>query len=363
MPANDFFADEECRADGGPVIGLSGAALARLMPLHLCVDAQARVAHMGDTLRRILDLPPKAFPLLFDVLEVLRPHAASTLSDLLHMQAATLKLRLRAGPKIVMRAMVVPLPAGGGALLNLSFGASIVDAIECCNLTLRDFAPTELTGELLFLIEAKSAAFRQSQELNARLDQARSMAEVQAQTDPLTGLRNRRAMDASLAAMTALNGGPSFGLMHVDLDYFKVVNDTFGHAAGDHVLREVARILREETRQNDVIARIGGDEFVVLLEKCADPKVLDRVATRIIARLEQPIEFEGQSCLISASIGTTLSMFYRAPSAEKMLSDVDEATYASKRGGRARHTVYSPSTSDARSEPDIEHATGVAGDT
>ena len=129
-------------------------------------------------------------------------------------------------------------------------------------------------------------------------------------------------------------------LMQVDLDYFKAVNDTMGHAAGDHVLLEVAKILVDETRDEDLVARVGGDEFVLLFHRLTDIEKLNDIASRIIARMEEPIAFNAEHCRISASIGTTVSDYYQTPDVVKMLGDADLALYASKNKGRACYTVF-----------------------
>jgi len=180
----------------------------------------------------------------------------------------------------------------------------------------------------------------ESRRLNERLHGARLAAEEQAIPDTLTGLRNRRAMDQSLAGLAAR--GSEFALMHLDLDYFKTVNDTHGHAAGDHVLQAAARVLLDETRHGDTVARVGGDEFVLIFPGLVDEVRLARIAGRIVKRLEEPVEFQGKTCRISGSIGFTTSRFYEVPDLDQMLSDADVALYASKHKGRACTTMVTP---------------------
>ncbi len=124
------------------------------------------------------------------------------------------------------------------------------------------------------------------------------------------------------------------------LDFFKSINDTLGHAAGDHVLAETANILREETRKFDTVARVGGDEFVMILRGGNDADRVARIGARIISELERPILFEGQPCRISGSIGATLSDTYAVPDADRMHADADEALYAAKQAGRNRVAGY-----------------------
>jgi diguanylate cyclase (GGDEF)-like protein len=127
--------------------------------------------------------------------------------------------------------------------------------------------------------------------------------------------------------------------MHVDLDWFKQVNDTFGHAAGDHVLVEVGRVLRAATRAVDTVVRVGGDEFVVILPGILSRGLLQRIGGRIVERLSEPIDFEGQPCRISASVGIALSSGGEPPDVERVLAEADRALYESKNAGRGRVTL------------------------
>ena len=181
---------------------------------------------------------------------------------------------------------------------------------------------------------------RELRDLNLRLQGAKQEAEQQALTDTLTGLRNRRALEAEMARL--IKRGAPFALMHLDLDYFKKVNDTLGHAAGDFVLRKVAEILSEETRASDTIARVGGDEFVVVLHGFTDVSLLLSIAQRTIEALSVPMTFEGRTCRISGSIGLTHSLCYTQASIEQMHSDADTALYESKHAGRSRATMFTP---------------------
>ncbi|MDZ4135091.1 MAG: GGDEF domain-containing protein, partial [Paracoccaceae bacterium] len=236
------------------------------------------------------------------------------------------------------RGIAQPLAAGGGVLINLSFGIDVITAVSAHKLTDADFTATDLAMELLYLVEAKSAVMDELRQLNLRLQGARDAAEEQALTDMLTGLRNRRALD--LVMEDAISRDMPFGLMHIDLDYFKAVNDTLGHAAGDHVLREVADVLTQETRPCDTVARVGGDEFVLVFEGLTDPARLSKIAGRLVSRMSQPFDFDGRPCRISASIGISVSTDYNRPTSERMLGDADQALYASKHAGRGRALMF-----------------------
>jgi diguanylate cyclase (GGDEF)-like protein len=315
---------------------LSGDALDRLMPMHLLVSKKGTIQHVGPTLKKIcrdLDLVDQDF---FDVFSVARPKSVSTMTDLLHEADQKLTVQARQTQSLKLRGLIVEIDTSGCVLLNLSFGISVVEASRSYSLSGLDFAPTDLAAELLYLVEANAAVMSEWQKLNTKLDRAKLVAEKQAFTDALTGLKNRRALDVSLGHFAEDN--VPFALMNVDLDYFKAVNDSLGHAAGDSVLKNVAHILTEETRDVDVVARVGGDEFVLVFRNLIDKKRLTDIARRIISRLEQPIRFQDETCSISASIGTSLSTSYRDVDLDEMLEDADRALYKSKEAGRARVT-------------------------
>lgn len=310
--------------------------LGRLMPMHLCLDRKGKIVSAGPTLAKV------AGPLIgaefLAHFEVRRPAGLQRVEALRQNAGNRIHLTLPGVPGAGLRGLAVPMP-DGGMLINLSFGIDLPEAVRRHRLSDGDFPPTDLAVEMLYLIEVKSLVMTELHGLNQRLQGARVKAEEQARTDTLTGLRNRRAMDWRLADLAA--SGKPFGLIHLDLDYFKEVNDTLGHAAGDLVLVAVAEVLISETRRSDTVARIGGDEFVILLPGMADLHRLATIANRIISRLDTPVMYEGSPCRISASIGMTASTLYAPPiQPEQMLADADHALYASKRAGRARATAH-----------------------
>jgi diguanylate cyclase (GGDEF)-like protein len=316
-------------------VRLAARAMDVLMPLHLTLDAQGKITGVGPTLRKLapgLRLRGTGF---FSAFELRRPAGVENMADLIAEAGQRLRLNLRrASPMVAFRGVAVPLSKNAGLLINLSFGIGVVDAVRNHALTDADFAPTDLAVEMLYLVEAKNAVMDELASLNRRLQGAKVEAETRALTDTLTGLSNRRALDRCLADLVA--AGRPFGLMHVDLDYFKAVNDSFGHAAGDHVLVNVAKALREHTRSGDMVARVGGDEFVLVFPEMTEPAILRGTALRLIERITEPMPFQGKVCQISASIGITESSRYKVPAIDQMLTDADGALYASKRAGRGR---------------------------
>lgn len=330
--------------DGQPIqdAALVGSeALGRLMPMYLWITPTGLIRATGPTLTKLC--PPGSLigQRFLDRFQVDKPRALHSMADVHALEGQRIMLSLRDGAGTSLRGQGQALGGGQGWLLNLSFGIYVDEAVRAHRLTNADFAPTDLTVELLYLTEVKAAVMAELAGLNARLQAAQSEAEARALTDALTGLANRRALDAELARECALaaRGGPPFALLHLDLDFFKAVNDTLGHAAGDHVLAAAANILRAECRKSDTVARVGGDEFVVILRGESDRDHAARVAARIIAELERPILFEGQPCRISGSIGVVLSAAYAVPEPEKMHADADEALYAAKRAGRGKGVV------------------------
>ena len=335
-------------------ISFDAAALDAAIPMALVFDADGTVIHVGPTFEKIC--PGQTGRNLFGVIRLIHPDLGDDLLSLRQRVNRKLRLDLRAEAgcedgeePTVLRGAITAL-ANGKCLLHLSFGADPVGALTRHRLTARDFVETDPMVDLLYLIEAHSMVLSEFQKLGDRLDDALVAAEEAAATDKLTGLHNRRAMDAHLG-MLAVRDGPAFGLMHLDLDYFKAVNDTLGHAAGDRVLEVVATILREEVRQSDMVARVGGDEFMLIFDDCTDVELLRFIANRIIHRLEEPIDWNGMPCRVSASIGITMSHYYDKIDTDRLVSDADEALYQSKREGRARHSTALP---NARADLEAE---------
>ncbi len=321
-------------------LGIGGAALDQLMPMALTILPTGHIGRVGPTLAKLWPSGDLTGLRFLEVFTVRRPRRSFVdFDDLTQITGKKLRLGFRTGFTQPFKGIMVNT-RDGNLLLNLSFGYSLPDAVQAFALTNGDFSQTDLAIEMLYLLEAKTALMDESRRLNLRLHGARLAAEEQAATDALTGLKNRRAMDQVLKRLTE-NGRP-FGLMHVDLDYFKAVNDTMGHAAGDYVLKVASQVLCDATRKGDTVARVGGDEFVLVFEDQVDPDRLMEIANRIVEQLEDPVDFEGAICRISGSIGFTMSTLYDQPDLDQMLSDADVALYASKHRGRACSTMVTP---------------------
>ena len=277
-----------------------------LCPMHLRLDSAGVIVHVGPTLAKLQAGIPFCGQSFHKVFTLLGSHADLPVVDLLARPQVKLSLRLLAGLRLVLKGVLVPTPMG--AVLNLSFGISIVTAVREYALTGTDFAATDLAMEMLYLVEAKSVAMGESRKLNARLQETTLAAQEEAFTDSLTGLKNRRAMDHIMDQFLASE--KVFALMHLDLDRFKLVNDTFGHAAGDHVLQHAALIMLAQTRKEDAVLRVGGDDSILMFPGVTDLETLDAMADRLIRALEKPIESDGRMCKISGSVGITLATDY-----------------------------------------------------
>ncbi len=311
---------------------LTADGLARFMPMHVLLDSHDRVVSIGPTLARVLDDGEIIGARFEDLFDVRAPGGARTVAEVLERAGHRFRLVPRNGSRAGLRGL--GLRVGDQVLLNLSFGIDLIAAVRDHALSDADFAATDLAMELLYLAEANAAVTRELRGLNLRLEGARLQAEEEAMTDPLTGLRNRRAADLLLERLCA--AGASFALLHMDLDYFKAVNDTLGHAAGDLVLETVGRILRNQVRAEDCAARVGGDEFVVVVMNRTDPALLQSIAERIIAEVSRPIDYDGTPCHVSASIGIVRSTDLATLDAPALLAAADRALYAAKHAGRAR---------------------------
>ncbi len=172
----------------------------------------------------------------------------------------------------------------------------------------------------------------------------RAMAErinYHAFRDALTGLANRTRLRDRLehALIQRAHGEASVAVLFVDLDNFKYINDSLGHAAGDEVLMTIARRLSGSLRAGDTAARFGGDEFVILLEQMDSPRYALTVAERLLEAMREPVWADGREVFTTPSIGITFSTTgYNHP--DEMLRQADAALYEAKRRGKARYEIY-----------------------
>jgi diguanylate cyclase (GGDEF)-like protein len=202
---------------------------------------------------------------------------------------------------------------------------------------LADLATFSIVGvALISLMLLRTRTEGARKELQARLAH-------QAFHDPLTDLANRNLLKSRLehALARVSRTKDPMGLLFIDLDDFKKVNDTLGHDAGDELLLVIADRLRSCTRTGDTVARLGGDEFAVLLEKMSHPRNAVEVATRIIEEINAPVELTGGLVGMTCSVGVSLGLD-GTESAETLLANADMAMYAAKGAGKGCCEVFRP---------------------
>ena len=165
------------------------------------------------------------------------------------------------------------------------------------------------------------------------------------QHDVLTGLPNRAlfADRLQMAITQSLRHQRMFAVMALDLDYFKQVNDTYGHAVGDRLLVETAKRLLACVRGSDTVARMGGDEFSVILSEFSAQSEVGEVAARIVEKLAQAFELGEAVCQVSASIGVAMYPVHGLD-ADTLLANADASLYQVKRGGRNAYRMFDPLT-------------------
>ncbi|MDX2300426.1 MAG: EAL domain-containing protein [Xanthomonadaceae bacterium] len=188
-----------------------------------------------------------------------------------------------------------------------------------------------VTSQVLLAVENRA--------LVAQVSHQADMFRMRATQDGLTGLPNRSEFTGRVDSLLHSPGRGHVAVLFIDLDGFKDVNDSFGHAVGDELLIEAATRLAAEVRDSDVVARFGGDEFVALLSDCSDEEAVE-VAERLRSSLSEPYRVGHRDVVVSASIG--LARPDADDDAESALRNADLALYSAKESGRDRVSVYEP---------------------
>lgn len=205
--------------------------------------------------------------------------------------------------------------------------------------------PATFTPEFVELLqrlaENVSFAMENFDRADAKKD-ADERIEYLASHDSLTDLPNRETFNGLLrdAIDAAQRRDHRFAVLFIDLDRFKVINDSLGHEAGDLLLLEVANRLRGALRTSDVVARLGGDEFVVILDQCGEIDAVQRIATELLAVLAEPMELAGHECHTTASIG--IAMYpANGSDAQTLTKNADMAMYLAKEDGKNGYRFFS----------------------
>ncbi len=182
-------------------------------------------------------------------------------------------------------------------------------------------------------------------DITERVDQETQLQKMTAELeheathDHLTGVPNRAAFLTFVEKVIADGQAASLGLLHIDLDHFKEINDTYGHRAGDTVLRKTAAAIQGAIRKSDLVARIGGDEFVVVCAGSTDLRFLSEVAHRLHDAITQPVKAGDRTLTIEASIGAAQSSGPKCDGT-KLLAQADFALYEAKASGRNAVALY-----------------------
>jgi diguanylate cyclase (GGDEF)-like protein len=203
-----------------------------------------------------------------------------------------------------------------------------------------DSDPTDVVALETDRLDEFGLLSRAFQNLTRRREQVEKDLQLLATTDALTGVHNRRMFDAFLPTALARGdrAGQPVGLAMLDVDKFKLINDTHGHAAGDAVLIEFARRLSGAVRATDTVARLAGDEFVVVFEQLSSPSEINVLGQRIISAMAEPFDIGGLKLSVTASVGIAVTS---APHTQpdEVLKSADEALYGVKAAGRNGYAV------------------------
>lgn len=275
---------------------------------------------------------------------------------------AMVALERQSAERATWTALLIQAALGGFSLLVAAITASVFQksileplaalrraarAIAGGNLSVR--APVRGPEEMVSLAEAfnsmTEALIDRNRELErhiADLQQARDTIWRMAYYDPLTGLPNRHLFEDRLqmAMAQARRRGLQVGVLFLDLDRFKLVNDSFGHAFGDKLLRLVARRLGQAIDTGQTLARTGGDEFIVLLPDVERESEVEEAARRLLHVMQMPFELEGRELYVTASIGVVLFPLH-GEDPQTLVRNADIAMYRAKESGRNTYEVYS----------------------
>jgi diguanylate cyclase (GGDEF)-like protein/PAS domain S-box-containing protein len=228
-------------------------------------------------------------------------------------------------------ALAVPVLSGGEVIGVFSFMSSRVRE------------PDERLLKCMTVVGSLLGQFQQRMEAEDRRAKHERRLAFLAQFDPLTGLPNRALLSDRFTQMIvqAKRHDSLLGVLFIDLDHFKHVNDTLGHAGGDELLKETARRLQASVRPGDTVARISGDEFAVLLGDLAHAEDAALVAQKILDRLAAPVSIGGTEMFVSASVGIAAFPADGAE-AESLLRAADAAMYRAKQAGRNAYQFFTP---------------------
>ncbi|ADP82287.1 putative bifunctional diguanylate cyclase/phosphodiesterase [Pseudofrankia inefficax] len=273
------------------------------------------------------------------------------LAGLVPIPGSPAAVRRRGGPRVLWLRSALPylaLGVAGVLLVSQLIADGAVDRVEWVG----------LIGLLLIALARQLMTLGENTVLLASVEASRQELRYQALHDPLTGLANRALFADRLQHALAFRESRPFALVYCDLDDFKRVNDTLGHAAGDSLLTTTAARLRAGVRPGDTIARLGGDEFAILLgDGHGDPEA---ACQRLAETIRAPTMLAGHPQPVGASLGLVIADAHSPPAADALLREADLAMYAAKREGKGGLVVYRPDLSTHESAPQTRAALAYA---
>jgi len=332
-----------------PGWGLDPAQVDVVFPFHLVLDRELLVVQAGTSIRRLHDhdIVGRSLSELF---EVDTPKIPCSFDAFLAHPRSLFLLRSSTRPGLVLRGQVLHDPVAECLTFIGSPWVTQTSAFVSLGLTLDDFAVSDAVVDYVLLLQNQSTSLTDARELAARLNDSAEQLTHLAFHDALTGLPNRAMlMDHLQRIMSSqVPATPHVALLMLDLDGFKAINDSYGHSAGDEVLKIVGERLRGASREGDVVARFGGDEFALLLEAPSSSPLHDEgaataVAQRVLAAVCEPIPLASCPAIcvaLSASIG--IAYAGNGGTAEELVRNADLAMYSAKSHGKSRHEPFAP---------------------
>jgi len=328
---------------------LTHAILQKLMPFHIVFSQNNTVVEVSPSLQKIAsaicigDNVTKWLSLPQDILLE---------KNFGHHSIKTLKVDMKSPHIKAIRCEMFPLELAtptnqarhekkeDDAYYFLNFGANpyfIANANDF-GLTRQDFPHSGPSIEWLYLSKVQETLYDQSLSNIDKLHNSQKTVRQQALYDALTGLYNRHGFDDIMNNLSARRYDDQIGLLQMDLDRFKPINDTYGHEIGDKVLKTVATRIQASLRRDDLAIRLGGDEFLIIIPRHITPPQLKTIADRLIKALSEPITIDTLRLDIGASLGGGIIAF-KKDQIHDHLAKADQALYEAKKNGRGNFVL------------------------
>ncbi|WP_316648288.1 putative bifunctional diguanylate cyclase/phosphodiesterase [Ovoidimarina sediminis] len=338
-------------AEAPQALSLSMETFERIVPFGVIVDAGGIVRNLGPSLQKIAGSACGVGRPVFEVFSFRKPRLLKPELVFQDVVGARITMEVQTpgndGPVSVFgMAFNITIDGLPHVALVMTPGVNARRLIEEQGLRTCDFSAGDGSPDLLPLLAMQEEMAADSKRAAVRLKSAYDEAERIALHDTLTNLPNRRALMIELGDVAQKE---PLTIVHVDLDRFKEINDTYGHAAGDAALQHAASALRSVFGDEAMCARLGGDEFVVLLRGAAQEAKLAEFGQAVVAAVSAPFQFRGEHLKIGASVGLARTISSDGLSADELMHRVDLALYEAKRSGRGCAKLYTPDMLSAHS--------------